>query len=305
MTPPLVSFITWNRLGLTDRNLRALLRTDEDFELYLADNGSRDGTWEYLCSLSDPRIKGRIRFEANRGPVYAGNYHLSKRKRDQYFITVDNDVNIHTPDWLRKFMEVFMEFPEAGLLGAVTKEYMDRYRQPMVVHREGDACYFEITKGFVEGCCQCLRPELIDVIGYWNEECCTGDMELSYRVLNHTPFKAGFIPSVEIDQLQYIPCSSCGAVEYCSNRGLPEFCGLKGNCFLIHERNYMNPQFRNRFQHKYLKFIQELDSGSRGAFCGSVHDEASMTRNRYNLHSAHENFRYYETQSGGSANQRN
>lgn len=341
MTPPLVSFITWNRLGLTNRNLKALLGTDEDFELYLADNGSRDGTWDYLCSLSDPRIKGRIRFDANRGPVYAANYHLSKRKKDQYFITVDSDVNIHSPDWIKKFMDVFREFPEVGLLGAVTKEYMDRYRQPMVVHRKGDACYFEIVKGFVEGCCQCLRPELIEMIGYWDEECCTGDMELSYRVLNHTPFKAGFHPSIEIDQLQYIPCSCCGAAEFCngfgsaaydgccgkaessSNSSMTNYCGdcveaisssspglerncvvsgagsTKGKCFLIHERNYRNPQFRNRFRYKYMKFIQELESGSRGAFCGSVHDKASIVRSRYDPHSAFENFRYYESETGG------
>jgi glycosyltransferase involved in cell wall biosynthesis len=304
MTPPMVSFITWNRLGLTDRNLKALLWTDEDFELYLADNGSRDGTWDYLCSLTDPRIRSRIRFDANRGPVYAANYHLSRRRKDQYFITVDSDVNIHCPDWIRKFMEVFREFPEIGLLGAVTKEYLSRYRQPMVCHRKGTACYLEIVKGFVEGCCQCLRPELTERIGYWNEECCTGDMELSYRVLNHTPYKAGFHPSVEIDQLQYIPCGSCGAAEFCGSfhkEGV-DFGNesTKGLCFQIHEKNYRNPQFRNRFRHKYLKFIRELENGSRGVCCGSVHDEASMMRNRYDLHSASENFRYYETQSSGS-----
>lgn len=304
MTPPMVSFVTWNRLGLTARNLKALLETDENFELYLADNNSRDGTWYYLSSLSDPRIKSRVRFDANRGPVYAANYHLSKRRKDQYFITVDSDVNIHCPGWIRKFMEVFREFPEVGLLGAVTKEYLSRYRQPMVFHSKGTACYLEIVKGFVEGCCQCLRPELTEKIGYWNEECCTGDMELSYRILNHTPFKAGFHPSIEIDQQQYIPCSSCSAAEFCSslspgrNDCVSE--GMKGNCFLIHERNYRNPQFRNRFRYKYLKFIRELEDGGRGVFCGSVHDEASMVQNRYNLHSASENFSYYANQSGGS-----
>ncbi len=296
MTPPMVSFVTWNRLGLTARNLKALLETNEDFELYLADNGSRDGTWDYLSSLSDPRIRSRIRFDANHGPVYAANYHLSSRRKDQYFITVDSDVNIHCPNWISKFTEVFRAFPEVGLLGAVTKEYLNKYRQPMVLHRKGSACFLEIVNGFVEGCCQCLRPELIEKIGYWNEECCTGDMELSYRVLNHTPFMAGFNPSIEIDQLQYIPCSSCNAVEYCSICEKSE----RGGCFLIHERNYRNPQFRNHFRYKYLKFIRELDDGSRGAFCGSMHDEDSMVRNRYDLRSASENFRYYENRSGGS-----
>lgn len=287
MTPPMVSFITWNRLGLTERNIRALLQTTDDFELYLADSNSHDDTWAYLQALKDPRIKSLTRFDANRGPVYATNYHLSKRKDGQYFITVDSDVNIHTADWISKFLETFRAFPEVGLLGAVSGEYLCRNRLLLVKKEINGACYLQLCKGFVEGCCQCLRPELLEKIGYWNEECCTGDMEICRRICDHTSYKAGFLPAVEIDQLQYIPCDKCGAKDICTlkNKGK--------SCFDLHREKYRNPQFRNLYSWKYNKYAKELESGKSTAYCASIHDSRAMKVCNYNKHSAEENFRYY------------
>lgn len=286
MPGPLVSFVTWNRLGLTQRNLKALLRSSDDFELYIADNNSRDGTWEYLEALQDPRILRKTRFDANRGPVYAGNYHLSFRKPGQYFITVDNDVNIHNENWIGRFMETFRLFPEAGLLGAVSCEYARRNRQLLIRREKDGCCYLQSVNGFVEGCCQCIRPEVLGLIGYWSEECCVGDMELCRRVRSYSPYTTGFIPSIEIDQLQQIPCHECGIKEKCH---LPAV----GTCFDIHKASYRNPQFRNRFQWKYQRLLDELESGRRPVYCASIHDPESMKAAGYNRHSSEENFRYY------------
>lgn len=287
MIPPLVSLITWNRLGLTDRNIRALLQTTDDFELYVADNNSRDGTWEYLQELSDPRLRSLTRFDANRGPVYAANYHLSKRKNGQYFITVDSDVNIHTPDWISKFLDTFRAFPEVGLLGAVSGEYLSRNKLPLIKKEVSGACYLQICKGFVEGCCQCLRPELLDKLGYWNEECCMGDMEICRRICNYTSFKAGFLPSIEIDQLQFLPCGKCGVKDICTliNDGK--------SCFELHREKYRNPQFRNHYNWKYNKYAKDLENGKSTPYCASIHDSNAMKMHGYNRHSAEENFKYY------------
>ena len=62
MTPPLISYSTFHRMGLTVRNLNSLLRTTDDFELHIIDNNSQDDTWEYIQSLNDSRIKSRTRF---------------------------------------------------------------------------------------------------------------------------------------------------------------------------------------------------------------------------------------------------
>ncbi|MCS4465629.1 glycosyltransferase family 2 protein [Clostridium botulinum] len=117
MVPPLISYVTFNRLGLTVKNLSSILDSTDDFELHIIDNNSTDGTWKYIQSLNDRRIKSRIQIGVNSGPIYALNLNLSKRKPDQYFITVDNDVYIETKDWITRFMKVFETFPEVGLLG--------------------------------------------------------------------------------------------------------------------------------------------------------------------------------------------
>lgn len=92
MVPHFLSSVTWNRMGLTARNLSRLLSLPEDFEMHIIGNNSPDSTWKFIQDLSDPRIKSKTRFDVNRGVVYAENYNLAKRKEDQYFVTVDNDV---------------------------------------------------------------------------------------------------------------------------------------------------------------------------------------------------------------------
>jgi GT2 family glycosyltransferase len=287
MTPPLVCFVTWNRMGLNIRNIRALLSTESDFELHLIDNNSSDDSWSFIQDLKDERIKSKTLFEFNRGPVYAANYALSKRRKDQYFITVDSDVNIHTKDWIDRFLRAFDEFPDLGLLGAVSGEYYNRYRLPLVKREKNQIFYLQLVKGFVEGCCQCLQPRLIEKLGYWSEETCLGDAELCWRILNHSDFKAGFIPDIEIDQMQAISCEECEGNELCTLKGLNK------TCFEFWREKYKNPQFRTLYGWKFEKFANELENGKRSVFCASIHDNNSLDRGNYDRGMADENLRYY------------
>ena len=111
MIPPFISYITFNRLGLTIRNLSALLNSAEDFELHIIDSNSGDDTWEYIMSLDDSRIRARERFEVNHGKIYALNLHVLTRRPEQYFFSVDSGVRIETAGWIVKFLKVFKAFP--------------------------------------------------------------------------------------------------------------------------------------------------------------------------------------------------
>ena len=62
---PLISFVSFNRMGSTVKSLLSLLETREDFDLYITDNDSRDKTWEWMNSLIDPRIKKIRKSEKN------------------------------------------------------------------------------------------------------------------------------------------------------------------------------------------------------------------------------------------------
>ncbi len=298
--PPFLSYITFNRLGLTARSLKSILDTTEDFEMHIIDSNSRDDTWEYLQSIKDSRIKSITRLTLNEGPVFALNRNLSKRRKDQYFFTVDSDVVIKTKDWITRFMEVFNEFPEVGLLGVQrTPPYIPIYPKVITKSRNG-VTYLELKNGyvdvlldFVHGCCMGMRPELIEKIGYWSEETCYGDGELSTRITNYTEFKAGFMsdqdkmPLIDIDMTQEITCEECIARGYCKlNKD-------DNTCFNIHMGRYKNAPFAKQFKWKYLEFFKELEEGKRTAYCASIYDPYSIATHEYNKEWAQANREYY------------
>lgn len=300
MTPPFISFVAFNRLGLTARSLKSILDTNEDFEMHIIDSNSKDDSWEYIQSINDKRVMSKTRFHVNTGPIPALNFNLTKRKADQYFFTVDSDVVINTNDWLTRFMKVFNTFPEVGLLGVQrTHPYLPIYPQvePKV---KGDVSYLELRNAyvdvildFVHGCCMGMRPELIKEIGYWSEEVCWGDAELTPRVAHYTNFKTGYmsdpkmVSHIDIDMTQWISCDQCIAQNYCKlNRDT-------NTCFMIRNQKYKNEPFVQKFKWKYLEFFKELEEGKRTAFCASIYDPKSMEGHSYNKEWALENMAYY------------
>ncbi len=294
MIPPLVSYITFNRMGLTVRNLTALLKTNDDFELYIVDSNSKDDTWDFIQSLDDSRIKSKVRFKANAGPIYAVNYNLAKRKPGQYFIALDSDVYILDSGWISKFMKVFDTFPEVGLLGLPRAQPYPNYMPPVITMEKNGVTYLQLKNGivdvpldFVPGHLQCLRPELIDLIGYWSEECYYGDAELSVRVNNYTPYKAGFVLDIPIDQTQQLSCEACEGQKWC------KLDRSSTTCFDIRASRYKNVPFANKFHWKYAEFFNELKAGKRTVYCASIHNTESIRTHVYNMAWAQENFNFY------------
>src|SRR5690242_18363670 len=55
--PPYLNYLTFNRLGLTIKNLNNILESKENFEMHITDCNSQDSTWDYIKSLDDKRIK--------------------------------------------------------------------------------------------------------------------------------------------------------------------------------------------------------------------------------------------------------
>ncbi|MEL7565452.1 MAG: glycosyltransferase [Dehalobacterium sp.] len=290
--PPFISYVTFNRLGVTARNLKNILDSTEDFEMHIIDCNSKDNTWNFIESLSDNRIKSKTRLSLNLGPIYALNSNLVKRKPNQYFITVDSDVLIKTKNWISKFMEVFNAFPEVGLLGLMRDNPYPRYLPPIIPKVAGNASYLELKNAavgvdldFVHGCLQCLRPELFKEIGYWSEENGYGDAELSPRIHHYTSFKVGIITTIEIDMTQYIGCNECQATEFCTLSRSTQ------PCYSFLKRP--NESFANKFRWKYLEAFKELAEGKRTAYCASITDPESLKGHVYNQVWAAENFDFY------------
>lgn len=293
--PPLfINYITFNRLGLTIRNLTRILESSEDFELHIIDSNSKDNSWDYIQSMKDSRIKSKTRLDLNLGPIYPLNLSLTKRKPNQYFMTIDSDVYINTDNWITRFMEVFDAFPEVGVLGVMRDTPYPRYMPPIIPKVKDNLSYLQLKNAavgvdldFVPGQLQCLRPELINEIGYWSEENGYGDAELSPRVNHYTSFKAGFLTTVEIDMKQSIGCDECKGRDFC------KLSKSINTCYALGKESNMNESFVRKHGWKYLETFKELEEGKRTAYCASIHDPESIKNHVYNEAWAKENFSYY------------
>lgn len=183
--PPLITFLTYNRLGNTAVSLPSLLRTESDFELYIMDNDSKDDTWEFLQDTRDPRIKKRTLFKQNMGVAHALNYALSHRAEDQDFINFEQDFRIHNKNFVKDFQDTSQEFPEMGALSATIfpsqlelidkniKDKPERFEE-----RNGKRIYFDTIMGF----CSYFTYETMNILRYYDEVNCLLDMDIQARL---------------------------------------------------------------------------------------------------------------------------
>ncbi len=288
MTTPIISFVCWNRAGLTARNLNALLNTTDDFELYIIDSNSKDDTWKFIETLNDSRIKEIKKLDFNRGCPYAANYVMSKRKNGQFFIHVDSDSYIITKDWITKFMEVMNTYPEIGAACTVSPiiyERISRYFNTTSLERNNVT--INQCDSFFAGNCLCIRPEVMDRIGYFNEETGRCDNDYGKRLSIATDYKIAFVPQIIIDQTQKIECDSCYIKDMCTIRYSGE------TCFELHDSKYQNMIFDRLTRKRFNKYIKDVEKGIKSAYCASIHDEKSMENYDYNKELANENFKYY------------
>ena len=106
----------WNKVDLTKQCLEALaeVTTDVSFEVIVVDNGSTDGTEEFLKDLKgDVHI---IRNHENLGFAKACNQG-AQAARGKYLVFLNNDT-IPQVNWLAVLVREVEEHPEVGIVGS-------------------------------------------------------------------------------------------------------------------------------------------------------------------------------------------
>lgn len=111
---------TYNRLSKLKRCLSCLLSQDfKDYEIIIVDDGSTDGTLEYLkkqkqkSKLNNKKI---IFFtQQNQGPAVARNKAIKEAKGDVIFFT-DDDVLV-SKNWISKLLNFLNKHPEVIAAG--------------------------------------------------------------------------------------------------------------------------------------------------------------------------------------------
>lgn len=113
---------SWNGRGLLGRALASIAaQTDRDLQVVVVDDGSTDGTAEYLAA-EWPDVKV-IRQPENRGFAAAVNRGIAEGDAELVAL-VNNDVELH-PEWLEWSVDALEHHPEAG---SVATKLVDGHR---------------------------------------------------------------------------------------------------------------------------------------------------------------------------------
>ena len=115
---PKVSVITpaYNRIDLIPRTVASVLdQSLTDIEYLVIDDGSRDGTREWLAGQEDSRLRLLVHPEnANRGQAASINLGLSEARGD-YIVIIDSD-DLLAPGALECHVGILDEDPAAGVV---------------------------------------------------------------------------------------------------------------------------------------------------------------------------------------------
>lgn len=155
-------YITWNRIKYVKRSLPALLkRTNMDFSLYIVDNASTDGTFEYVSQdIRDKRIKAVIRNKRNMGQIIPINWFW--RNCDYDLLGKFDDDIIVSEGWLEKIAGMFNG--SGDMLGAIGGCHLDpedikvaRYQHNIMKYEDGRMI---LCQPYIGGCCYLIHREV-------------------------------------------------------------------------------------------------------------------------------------------------
>jgi GT2 family glycosyltransferase/2-polyprenyl-3-methyl-5-hydroxy-6-metoxy-1,4-benzoquinol methylase len=165
--------LTYNQLRYTRQCIDSVLRhTDPPYELILVDNGSTDGTPDYLRSIRGAKV---VLNGENLGFAAGNNQGLALATGDN-IVLLNNDAVV-TDGWLTRMTDALQRDPSIGFVGPrsnqvsgpqliarvpyATMNDMERFAAERAAHNAG----LGSSATFVVGFCLLVRRAVIDKIG--------------------------------------------------------------------------------------------------------------------------------------------
>jgi GT2 family glycosyltransferase/tetratricopeptide (TPR) repeat protein/SAM-dependent methyltransferase len=184
-----IVILTHNQLPLTRRCVESIrLRTDEPYELVFVDNGSSDGTADYLRMLAalDERVTVILNPD-NRGFPSGSNQGI-KAARGEQVVLLNNDT-VTTTGWLRRMLNVLHTESTVGLVGPCSNRVSSEQQVPVTYEKDlvgldGFAWEWgrshdrviEETERLI-GFCLLIKKAVIDRVGMLDEGFGIGNFE--------------------------------------------------------------------------------------------------------------------------------
>ncbi|MGN0605345.1 MAG: glycosyltransferase [Oscillospiraceae bacterium] len=109
----------FNRLDKTKACIESILRNTKgiDYDLFLIDSGSSDGTFEYFKSIEHEKVR-ILRLTKNITSSFPGNF-INLSWVGKYLVSVANDILV-TPNWLNNLIAVAESDPKIGIVNPVS-----------------------------------------------------------------------------------------------------------------------------------------------------------------------------------------
>jgi len=161
--------VTYNRLDLTKRTLQSIEdNTKTYYNLVIVDNGSEDGTKEFLEDYKPHMNCAKYETvfnDENKGIAIGRNQCLKGAVAldTDWFCTMDNDVEV--PDgWLSECVNIMTANPKYAMIGV----NMEDIKYPMIT--SNDYTFQTKPRGNLGTACIVFQAKLQKMLGYFNTE---------------------------------------------------------------------------------------------------------------------------------------
>lgn len=184
-----IVILNWNRKHYSKQTLECIIeRTTMPHELIFVDNGSEDGTREYLKSMEHKTNAEKVTYvfnDKNLGVAGGRNSGLVKASGD-YLVTIDDDI-IVPKQWDVLMAEACDKIPKLGITGV----NVEPIKFPVQVM---NGVRVRPKDGNLGGACLCLPRRVFKRIGYYNYFSTYGheDAAMFYR-LKHVGLMGAYI----------------------------------------------------------------------------------------------------------------
>ncbi|GAB4443039.1 MAG: hypothetical protein OHK0015_42470 [Chloroflexi bacterium OHK40] len=248
-----IIMLTWNGLHYTRECLESLreLTTGVEYQVIVVDNGSTDGTRDYLRSLGWVQL---IENETNLGYVRGNNQGIAAAPKGWDVLLLNNDMRIIQPDWLQRMREVANSHPAYGMVGcrllmsdgkllhAGTYMPTDSFWGWQIGGGEEDIGQYHRVREVdgIVGACMYLRRDVIDSVGvlderffsyYEDTDYCLRVRQAGYRIV-----VAGDVSLIHHENVS-------------TKLNKVDFWGIYGTSQAIFLEKW-EPFYRNRYRHR-------------------------------------------------------
>jgi GT2 family glycosyltransferase len=181
---------TLNQLDYTKACLKSIQKfTEESHEIIFVDNGSTDGTRDFLKNLADSTEHIQLILNETNSGFAAGKNLAIKKAKGDYILILNSDVVV-TENWLDRMIQHIEQYPEIGMVGPMSNSASSYQRLKIVPYGDDMNAMHMFAKDYtaanfgkrnnilkLDSFCLLIKKDVFDIIGSLDENYGNGDFE--------------------------------------------------------------------------------------------------------------------------------